>query len=152
MTRTHACKRHAHTLALSRARAHAYTRTRTHTSFCTIGKKTGARAHTHTHKHTNTHIHTQTHTLILLQGLKRQVFCLGDRLTMDKAWATTIVAPKSIGQRPQKAFIALISCNVNCGTKVYFQQKSLFVRMREIKRWSPRSNYFLNLKGERGSL
>ena len=35
-------------------------------------------------------------TLALLPLVKRQVFCVGDRLKMDKhkAWATTIVAPK----------------------------------------------------------
>ena len=38
----------------------------------------------------------QTDTLALLPLVKRQVFCVGDRLKMDKhqAWATTIVAPK----------------------------------------------------------
>ena len=38
----------------------------------------------------------KTDTLALLPSVKRQVFCVGDRVKMDKhkAWATTIVAPK----------------------------------------------------------
>ena len=41
----------------------------------------------------------QTDTLALLPSVKGQVFCVGDRLKIDKhkAWATTIVAPKSVG-------------------------------------------------------
>ena len=44
-------------------------------------------------------------TLGLLPSVKRQVFCVGDRLKMDehKAWATTIVAPKSVGLSTTKA-------------------------------------------------
>ena len=43
-------------------------------------------------------------TLALLPLVKRQVFCVGDRLKMDKhkAWATTIVAPKSVGSSTTK--------------------------------------------------
>ena len=43
-------------------------------------------------------------TLALLPSVKRQVFCIGDRLKMDKhkAWATMIVEPKSGGHQPQK--------------------------------------------------
>ena len=43
-------------------------------------------------------------TLALLPSVKRQVFCEGDRLKMDKhkAWATTIVAPKSVGSLTTK--------------------------------------------------
>ena len=46
----------------------------------------------------------QTDTLALLPLVKRQVFCIGDRLKMDKhkAWATMIVEPKSGGHQPQK--------------------------------------------------
>ena len=46
----------------------------------------------------------QTDTLALLPLVKRQVFCVGDRLKMDKhkAWATTIVAPKSVGSLTTK--------------------------------------------------
>ena len=38
---------------------------------------------------------------------KRQVFCVGDRLKMvkHKAWATTIVAPKSVGSMTTKGQI-----------------------------------------------
>ena len=45
-----------------------------------------------------------TDTLALLPLVKRQVFCVGDRLKMDKhkAWATTIVAPKSVGSSTTK--------------------------------------------------
>ena len=43
--------------------------------------------------------HSVTHTLALLPLVKRQVFCVGDRLKMvkRKAWATTIVVPKPVG-------------------------------------------------------
>ena len=46
----------------------------------------------------------QTDKLALLPLVKRQVFCVGDRLKMDKhkAWATTIVAPKSVGSSTTK--------------------------------------------------
>ena len=45
-----------------------------------------------------------THTLALLPSVKRQVFWVGDRLKMvkHKAWATTIVAPKSVGSMTTK--------------------------------------------------
>ena len=45
-----------------------------------------------------------THTLALLPLVKRQVFCVRDRLKMDKhkAWATTIAAPKSVGSMTTK--------------------------------------------------
>ena len=45
-----------------------------------------------------------THTLALLPLVKRQVFCVGDRLKMVKhqAWATTIVTPKSVGSMTTK--------------------------------------------------
>ena len=41
----------------------------------------------------------QIDKLALLPLVKSQVFCVGDRLKMDKhkAWATTTVAPKSVG-------------------------------------------------------
>ena len=44
------------------------------------------------------------HTLALLPSVKRQVFCVGDRLKMVKhqAWATTIVTPKSVGSMTTK--------------------------------------------------
>ena len=44
--------------------------------------------------------HIITHPLALLPSVKRQVFCVGDRLNM--AWATTIVAPKSAGSMTTK--------------------------------------------------
>ena len=41
---------------------------------------------------------TLSNTLALLPSVKRQIFCVGNRLTIvkHKAWATTIVAPKSV--------------------------------------------------------
>ena len=53
---------------------------------------------------TTTHTHTHTHTLALLPSVKRQVFCVGDRLKMVKnhAWATIIVVPKSVGSMTTK--------------------------------------------------
>ena len=50
-------------------------------------------------------------TLALLPLVKRQVFCEGDRLKMDKhkAWATTIVAPKSVGSSTTLSLIFLAS-------------------------------------------
>ena len=59
-----------------------------------------ARARTHTHTHTHTHIHTPA----LLPSVKRQVFCIGESLKMVKhqAWATTIVASKSLGSMTTK--------------------------------------------------
>ena len=45
--------------------------------------------------------HTHTLSLALSPLVKRQVFCVGDRLKMVKhqAWATTIVAPKLVGSK-----------------------------------------------------
>ena len=43
-----------------------------------------------------THTHTHTHTLALHPSVRRQLFCVGDKLkiaTGHKAWATMIVAP-----------------------------------------------------------
>ena len=39
-----------------------------------------------------------------IPSVKRQFFCKGDRLKMDKhkAWATTIVAPRSVGSSTTK--------------------------------------------------
>ena len=44
------------------------------------------------------------HTLALLPSVKREVFCVGDRLKMlkHKAWATTIIAPKLVGSMTTK--------------------------------------------------
>ena len=45
-----------------------------------------------------------THTLALLPSVKRQVFCVGNRLKMvkHKACAITIVVPKSVGSMTTK--------------------------------------------------
>ena len=50
------------------------------------------------------HTHTHIHTPALLPSVKRQVFCIGESLKMVKhqAWATTIVAPKSLGSMTAK--------------------------------------------------
>ena len=41
---------------------------------------------------------------MIIPSVKRQVFCVGDRLKMDKhkAWASTIVAPKLVGSSTTK--------------------------------------------------
>ena len=47
---------------------------------------------------------SKSHTLALLPSVKRKVFCVRDGLKMvkHKAWATTIVAPKSVGSMTTK--------------------------------------------------